>query len=510
MSTLTPGAGTANLSSAGDKDIFLAKYDASGNYLWAKGAGGTYADMANDIVVDGNGSVHITGYFYWTVDFDPGAGTANLSSAGSTDIFHAKYSASGNYESAIKLGSTNVDRGYCVSTGGNGRIYLGGSFSGTLDFDPGPGTATRMAVSYGDIFIAQYGPIAVSGAVIWEHDDVSGVNNATVNLTGSATGSDQTDNNGQFLITTGLSGGSFTLKPVKNLNKFNGVNAGDVTAIQQHVGNAVPIADNYKKVCADINKSNSITSLDASILNQALLGNPAANAIFNTSWRFVPSNHVLGNPPWGFPEQRTYTNIFTSQTGQDFIGMKIGDVTTVYANPANFGNGEPLVLLGKDRVLQAGETFTLEINAEPLNDLAAFQCAMRFDPDQLQFIDIQPLTALPLAADNFGTYNIAGGEIRLVWAQATGMAIPEAAPVFKLTFTAQQSGGKLSEVFELDESELAALAFTGALNESKVELQFSDLTATHNPAGANGVQLFQNRPNPFSGTTAIGFVLPEA
>ncbi|MBK7936522.1 MAG: hypothetical protein IPJ82_05310 [Lewinellaceae bacterium] len=125
-------------------------------------------------------------------------------------------------------------------------------------------------------------------------------------------------------------------------------------------------------------------------------------------------------------------------------------------------------------------------------------------------IDIQPLTALPLAADNFGTYNIAGGEIRLVWAQATGMAIPEAAPVFKLTFTAQQSGGKLSEVFELDESELAALAFTGALNESKVELQFSDLTATHNPAGANGVQLFQNRPNPFSGTTAIGFVLPEA
>ncbi len=78
-----------------------------------------------------------------------------------------------------------------------------------------------------------------------------------------------------------------------------------------------------------------------------------------------------------------------------------------------------------------------------------------------------------------------------------------------MQFTALQSGAKLSEVLQLDESELPALAYNGALAESKVELVFSELTGTGNPAGAADVQLLQNRPNPFNGTTAIGFVLPE-
>ncbi|HRI59545.1 MAG TPA: hypothetical protein PK228_07470, partial [Saprospiraceae bacterium] len=303
-----PGAGTANLSSAGDKDIFLAKYDASGNYIWTKRVGGTYTDIVNDIAVDGSGSVHITGYFYGTVDFDPGVGIVNLSSAGSTDMFLAKYGVYGNYESAINIGSTDVDRGYCIATGGNGRVYVGGAFAGTVDFDPGPGVATRTAASStADLFIARYGPIAVSGVILWQHDAATGVKDATVNLTGSATGSAGTDVNGEFLITTGVSSGSFTLKPVKNINKLNGVTAGDVTAIQQHVANILLITDLYKLVAADVNKTNTITTVDVTIINQSILGNPAALAQFKTSWRFVPTSHAMTNPPWGFPEQRTYT-----------------------------------------------------------------------------------------------------------------------------------------------------------------------------------------------------------
>ena len=107
-----------------------------------------------------------------------------------------------------------------------------------------------------------------SGKIIWEHDDVTGVKDATVNLTGSATANDLTDVNGDFMMTSGLTSGSFTLKPVKTLNKYNGVTAGDVTAIQQYVAFINPITDLYKLVCADVNKSNSVTTLDASLINQ--------------------------------------------------------------------------------------------------------------------------------------------------------------------------------------------------------------------------------------------------
>ncbi|MBK7936523.1 MAG: hypothetical protein IPJ82_05315 [Lewinellaceae bacterium] len=157
-----------------------------------------------------------------------------------------------------------------------------------------------------------------SGKIIFSNNNSLGVNNATVSLSGSATDSDVSDINGDFFVSSGIPSGSFTLKPTKTINKLNGVTVADVTAIQQHISNSVPINDLYKLVAADVNKTNSINSLDVTVVNQSLLGNPAALAQFKTSWRFVPTSHTMTNPPWGFPEQRNYTNINTSKSTRIF------------------------------------------------------------------------------------------------------------------------------------------------------------------------------------------------
>jgi len=163
-----PGAGTANLSAAdANPDIFIAKYDASGNYLWAKQVGGLSIDVGTGLAVDGSGNVYATGYFDSNnLDFDPGPGTVNLSSAGLYDLFIAKYDASGNYLLAMQAGGTDNDGGVCIAVGGAGKINVGGFFTETADFDPGPGTASRTAVaSFGDIFIAQYAVTPPTAAV---------------------------------------------------------------------------------------------------------------------------------------------------------------------------------------------------------------------------------------------------------------------------------------------------------------------------------------------------------
>ncbi|MCC6462971.1 MAG: hypothetical protein IT260_21055 [Saprospiraceae bacterium] len=352
--------------------------------------------------------------------------------------------------------------------------------------------------------------LSFSGQILFSNNNSLGVKDANVVLAGSASGSDLSDVGGNFEISTLVTNGNFTLTPSKTVNKLNGVTAVDVTAIQQHVANSVPITDLYKLVAADVNKSNSINTLDASVVQQSLLGNPAALAQFKTSWRFVPTSHTMINPPWGFPEQRSYTGISINQSNQNFYGIKTGDVVTSFANPANFGPAGGLEFRVADQVLQAGSELVLEFRASQLDDLAAFQLALQADPAQLHLLAIEPLTALPLSLDHFGLYNIANGELRLVWAQATGAALPEAAPVFRLRFAALQSGAKLSEVLRLDETPLPALNYTSALAESAVGLVFTEATGTGTPTVGTGLRLFQNQPNPFRGATRIGFVLPQA
>jgi len=164
-----PGASTFNLTAGGGVDIFVCKLDVSGNLTWAKQMMGspTYYSFATGIITDNFGNVNTTGYFYGTVDFDPGNGNANLTAPGNfSDIFISKLDASGNYIWARQIGGTNDDRSnsICLDHSGNGDIYTTGYFSATADFDPGNGTTSLTAVGIRDIFISRLDP---AGNFVW-------------------------------------------------------------------------------------------------------------------------------------------------------------------------------------------------------------------------------------------------------------------------------------------------------------------------------------------------------
>ena len=160
-----PGAGTANLASAsGSNDIYIAKYDNSGNYLWAKAIGSIADDRGNEILINNAGNILLTGNFNNMVDFDPGAGTAFLTSVWSQDIFFASYDASGNYLWAKGIGGLGVEDVRDIAVDKNDNIFLTGNFAGTADFDPDAGYTGLISAGIGDIFIAKYDP---SGNYLW-------------------------------------------------------------------------------------------------------------------------------------------------------------------------------------------------------------------------------------------------------------------------------------------------------------------------------------------------------
>ncbi|MDP1802627.1 MAG: SBBP repeat-containing protein [Bacteroidota bacterium] len=160
-----PGAGTYTLSSLiTSYDIFISKLDAAGNFIWAKQLGGTGNDYGYSICLDASGNIYTTGYFFGTSDFDPGAATYNLTSAGSNDIFVSKLDASGNFIWAKKLGGTGNDQGEGIIVDASSNVYTTGYFENTPDFDPGISTYTLSSFGNGDIFVSK---LDASGNFVW-------------------------------------------------------------------------------------------------------------------------------------------------------------------------------------------------------------------------------------------------------------------------------------------------------------------------------------------------------
>ncbi|MFH1005315.1 MAG: T9SS type A sorting domain-containing protein, partial [Bacteroidota bacterium] len=153
--------GSTTLTNAGSntRDMFLAKYDASGNVLWAKSAGGSSFDEAYSVSTDANGNILVAGNFRSpTISF----ASTTLTKAGGngdyTDMFLAKYDASGNVLWAKSAGGSDYDSAQSVSTDANGNILVAGYFqSPTLIF----GSTTLTSMGSTDMFLAKLSPLNV-------------------------------------------------------------------------------------------------------------------------------------------------------------------------------------------------------------------------------------------------------------------------------------------------------------------------------------------------------------
>ncbi len=161
-----PGPGVFNLISPGGEtpQVFISKLDAAGNFIWAKQLGGTLTDEGRSVTIDAVGNVYTIGSFNGTGDFDPGAGTFNLTSSGGSDVFVSKLDAAGDFVWAKKLGGTVIDIGYGITVDAAGNVYTTGYFQGTADFDPGAGTFNLSSTGGLDVFVSK---LNASGDFVW-------------------------------------------------------------------------------------------------------------------------------------------------------------------------------------------------------------------------------------------------------------------------------------------------------------------------------------------------------
>jgi len=128
------GDGNDDLTSNGDRDSYVAKFDSNANFQFAQNIGGSSSDEGWGIATDSNGNAWATGYFNGSIDIDSD-GNDDLISNGSNDSYVAKFDSNGNLLFAQNIGSSGSDRGYGIATDKNGNVWATGYFNGSIDID---------------------------------------------------------------------------------------------------------------------------------------------------------------------------------------------------------------------------------------------------------------------------------------------------------------------------------------------------------------------------------------
>ncbi len=140
----------------GGADVFLAKFSTAGVYQWARRLGGPGDDAAHHIAVDRGGNCFVTGTFSDRYR----AGSTVLQSAGGTDIYMGKYDGTGAPLWVVQGGGPKNDSGLAVAIDELGRSYFTGMFQDSSRF----ADSTARDAGNGDIYVAH---LNNSGQVLW-------------------------------------------------------------------------------------------------------------------------------------------------------------------------------------------------------------------------------------------------------------------------------------------------------------------------------------------------------
>ena len=337
---------------------------------------------------------------------------------------------------------------------------------------------------------------AISGSISTELGDM--IESARVTLNSALV--DVSSVEGQYAFRSNPEFTDYTITSERNDDYLNGVTTLDLVLIQQHVLGISPLDSPFKIIAADINSDTRVTAIDLVELRKLILG-VYTELPQNDSWRFVDATQTFADAtrPFPFSESLDIANLVGDVENQDFLGVKIGDVSgSAVANSliaAGTRSAGTLELEIADATVTVGEEVSVAVTAANFSDIAAYQFTM--DVSGLEFTGVES-GAIEVNASNFGLLD--GNTITTAWNSSAGVNANDV--LFTMNFRATASG-TLSDAIGVSSRVTRAAAYTSTAAEMGVRVSFSGVATSE-------FALFQNEPNPFDNVTRIGFELPSA
>jgi hypothetical protein len=373
------------------------------------------------------------------------------------------------------------------------------------------GTCSSPADSVAVVVSGASPTVNISGTVRSELSQ--GINLAKVKLTGDDLDSLMTNSDGAWNFDV-TQGDSYVVTPTKNNDviNYNGITTLDIVLMQRHILNVQLLSSPYKIIAADVNGSQTVTTLDI-VLTKSLILQNITTFPGGKLWNFVNSDFVFSVPtsPFPFENSRSYSSV-TAATNQDFIGCKLGDVNNSwdpgvakFTSPATIGFSMPNVLGSQ------GQIISIPVTVKDFNGISGFQYSISWDPSVLEYV-----SATDAALDmDFGTSQTEQGKLGMLWSteNLSGRTLADGSTVFEIQFRILASAGASS-----------SLQFNGQMTVMEAVNAALEIITINSENGSvtvdmpNGIEsgtpsnyaLMQNVPNPFEGSTQIVFILPIA
>jgi hypothetical protein len=257
----------------------------------------------------------------------------------------------------------------------------------------------------------------------------------------------------------------YTLTARRDYDPLNGIDVADIIVVRREILQIELLDNPFDFIAADVNLDDSVNVSDIISLRNLILQNQLT---LEKSWRFVPTDYTIPSIPRpslpNFPEERIIIKPLNHTDGQDFTGMKVGDVNRTSDNQRTTGNGLSLALESQEVFPQALISIPVRVKDNYV-DIAGWQGTFEFDPEALEFVGIKAAN-LNIGRTNFGLREVTQGKLNFLYAHSLGLGegfTPEMV-LFNLQFKVKGKPGSQSQVT------------FGATQTESVAYQSSDLS----------------------------------
>ncbi|MEM9547415.1 MAG: dockerin type I domain-containing protein, partial [Bacteroidota bacterium] len=294
-----------------------------------------------------------------------------------------------------------------------------------------------------------------------------------------------------------------------NTYHANGVSTLDLVLIQRHILKLKDLDSPYKVIAADINNSGKVTSADLLDMRKLILG-IWTEFEDNNSWRFVDATQefpVISNP-FPFDEKINVLNFTDGAPGNDFVGVKIGDVNNSAAYNAQskeestVRNKQVLSLTLENAEFTTGDLISIPVTADNFDEMIGFQFTLESNGLELETIESG---ALEMSLQNVGQFSKKNA-LTFSWNSIDEVTVDSDEVLFTIVMRAK-TNNNLNNTLALTSTITTAEAYTSSLEITDVEMNVREGEVSIEEVG---FELYQNTPNPFASITTIPFNLPKS